>query len=82
MRAIRLRALQDAPDAFGATLRKRVPGLKTTGSSSQNSTTFVAVEDGRDLAMVPLHDATSMEPTQPSFCRCGSHWLDAPGVWS
>jgi GNAT superfamily N-acetyltransferase len=53
LRAVRLRALQDAPDAFGATFAET--SARTEGDWGKQIAelpTFVAVEDGRDLAMV------------------------------
>lgn len=53
LRAIRLRALQDAPDAFGTTFEEA--RARTEDDWKRQLTelpTFVAVQDGRDLAMV------------------------------
>ena len=53
LRAVRLRALQDAPDAFSATFAEAT--ARTEGDWEKQLAkllTFVAVEDGRDLAMV------------------------------
>ena len=53
LRAIRLRALQDAPDAFGATFEEaRVRTAQDWEKQLAELPTFVAVEDGRDVAMV------------------------------
>jgi ribosomal protein S18 acetylase RimI-like enzyme len=53
LRAIRLRALEDAPDAFGTTLAD--DAIKPIASWSRAITdlpTFVAVDEGRDVGMV------------------------------
>ena len=53
MRAIRLRALQDAPDAFGATFAEA--SARTEEDWEKQLTelpTFVAVDEGHDVAMV------------------------------
>ena len=53
LRAIRLRALQDAPDAFGTTFEEsRARTDDDWEKQLAKLPTFVAVEDGRDLAMV------------------------------
>jgi GNAT superfamily N-acetyltransferase len=53
LRSIRLRALQDAPDAFGTTFddAKAYPA-EVWSQQLVNLPTFVAVQDGRDVAMV------------------------------
>src|SRR5688500_4714869 len=53
VRAIRLRALADAPDAFGSTLAEaaaRPPEI--WAEQLQDLPTFVAVDDGLDIGMV------------------------------
>jgi GNAT superfamily N-acetyltransferase len=53
LRAIRLRALADAPDAFGSTLAEaaaRPPEI--WAEQLQDLPTFVAVDDGLDIGMV------------------------------
>jgi GNAT superfamily N-acetyltransferase len=53
LRAIRLRALEDAPDAFGTTLEEASATPAEVWTKQVVSLpTFVAVEDGRDVAMV------------------------------
>ena len=53
LRAIRLRALQDAPDAFGTTFDEaRLNTPEHWEKQIHELPTFVAVEDGRDVAMV------------------------------
>jgi GNAT superfamily N-acetyltransferase len=53
LRAIRLRALADAPDAFGATLEEAVARPAEKWSQQlRELPTFVAVNDGLDVGMV------------------------------
>ncbi len=53
MRAIRLRALQNAPDAFGATFEDAHARTDEDWEKQlAELPTFLAVEDGRDVAMV------------------------------
>ena len=53
LRSIRLRALQDAPDAFGTTFEEaNANSAEVWTRQVVNLPTFVAVEDGRDVAMV------------------------------
>jgi GNAT superfamily N-acetyltransferase len=53
LRSIRLRALQDAPDAFGTTFEEAsATPAEAWANQLANLPTFVAVEDGRDVAMV------------------------------
>jgi GNAT superfamily N-acetyltransferase len=63
LRAIRLRALRDAPDAFGSTFEE-VAARPTSDWSTQllELPTFVAVSDGSDVGMVRCaRDGTSPE---------------------
>ncbi len=53
-RAIRLRALEEAPDAFGTTLAEdlaRPPDAWRTRLESADAATYVAVLDGLDIGM-------------------------------
>jgi ribosomal protein S18 acetylase RimI-like enzyme len=53
LRSIRLRALQDAPDAFGTTLEQACANSDEVWAKQVvELPTFVAVENGRDVAMV------------------------------
>ena len=53
LRSIRLRALMDAPDAFGTTLEEAVARPAESWSEQLlNLPTFVAVGDGRDMGLV------------------------------
>jgi GNAT superfamily N-acetyltransferase len=53
LRAIRLRALGDAPDAFGSTLEEAAARLPEAWATQLvDLPTFVAVENGRDDGMV------------------------------
>ena len=53
LRAIRLTALQDAPDAFGSTYQGEVENaLSDWVSAIRRLATFVAVADGQDVGMV------------------------------
>ena len=53
LRSIRLRALQDAPDSFGATFQEASERpLDVWAKQVATLPTFVAVSDGRDVAMV------------------------------
>jgi GNAT superfamily N-acetyltransferase len=53
LRAIRLRALADAPEAFGTTFEEASANpAEAWGQQVVMLPTFVAVEDGRDVAMV------------------------------
>src|SRR5688572_9717104 len=53
LRAIRLRALADAPDAFGTTLEEAAAWPADMWSQQlRDLATFVAVEDGLDIGMV------------------------------
>ena len=54
-RSIRLRALQDTPDAFGATYERDVAITEERWRSrlgSEESATFVALVDGKDVGLV------------------------------
>jgi GNAT superfamily N-acetyltransferase len=64
LRAIRLRALQDAPDAFGSTFEEAVNRSAESWSvQARDLPTFVAVDDGRDVGMarcdIDTSDATT-----------------------
>jgi GNAT superfamily N-acetyltransferase len=53
LRHIRLRALADAPDAFGSTYAEAVARPMATWSEQlENMATFVAVKDGEDVGLV------------------------------
>ena len=53
LRSIRLRALQDAPDAFGTTFEQASANSDEVWARQVvELPTFVAVDDGRDVAMV------------------------------
>jgi ribosomal protein S18 acetylase RimI-like enzyme len=53
LRHIRLRALADAPDAFGSTYAEAVARPMATWSEQlENIATFVAVKDGKDVGLV------------------------------
>jgi GNAT superfamily N-acetyltransferase len=53
LRSIRLRALQDAPDAFGTTFEQASANSDEVWAKQVvDLPTFVAVEGGRDVAMV------------------------------
>jgi GNAT superfamily N-acetyltransferase len=53
LREIRLRALEDSPDAFGSTLSDQVHDpLQTWAESLDRLATFVAVLDGKDVGLV------------------------------
>ncbi len=59
LRAVRLRALLDAPDAFGTTFEQASAwGADAWAQQLRDLVTFVAVEDGNDVGMVRCaHDA-------------------------
>ena len=66
LRSIRLRALQDAPDAFGSTFEEALARTPDVWNEQvMTLPTFVAVADGRDLAMV----------------RCARHRTDVDTAW-
>lgn len=53
LQAIRLRALQDAPDAFGSTFDEALTRPPAFWSEQAlKLTTFIAVAEGRDVGMV------------------------------
>lgn len=60
LRAVRLRALEDAPDAFGSTHAEALTrGRDNWAAQLRNLATFVAVRDGVDVGMArggPDHD--------------------------
>ena len=59
LRAIRLRALQDAPDAFGATFEEAAArSLESWNGQLEQFPTFVATANGSDVGLVrcALHD--------------------------
>jgi GNAT superfamily N-acetyltransferase len=59
VRAIRLRSLRDAPDAFGSTLEEAAAqSLESWNRHLEQLATFVAVADGSDVGLVRVatHD--------------------------
>src|SRR5687767_15349606 len=76
LRAIRLRALADAPDAFGSTFEEAAARPAETWSQQlRDLPTFVAVIDGLDVGMVRCQP----DETQPDTAVLISMWV-APAV--
>jgi GNAT superfamily N-acetyltransferase len=76
LRAIRLRALQDAPDAFSTTYETaRVHADDTWARQVVDLPTFIAVENGRDVAMVRC----ARDLDRPDTAALMSMWV-APEV--
>lgn len=74
LRSIRLRALQDAPDAFGTTFEEAtaIPA-EAWATQLVNLPTFIAVEDGRDIAMVRCaRDRQSADTAYFSLCAASA----------
>ena len=93
LRSIRLRALQDAPDAFGTTFDEANANPADAWTNQLvNLPTFVAVEDGRDVAMVRCaRDQQSVDTgwllskwVVPEFRRAyvGAALVDRVVVWA
>jgi GNAT superfamily N-acetyltransferase len=93
LKAIRLRALADAPDAFGTTLEEASANPAEAWTRQVVTLpTFVAVEDGRDVAMVRCtrdqHDADSgwllSMWVEPEFRRAhvGAVLVDVVVAWA
>ena len=72
LRAIRLRALADAPEAFGTTFDQAAaqPG-ETWSEQLQELPTFVAVNDGLDVGMVRCQP----DETEPDTALLISMWV-------
>ena len=72
LRAIRLRALADAPDAFGTTFEGAAAQPAETWSEQlQELPTFVAVNDGLDVGMVRCQP----DETEPDTALLISMWV-------
>jgi GNAT superfamily N-acetyltransferase len=76
LRSIRLRALQDAPDAFGTTLEETIARpVESWSNQLVGLPTFVAVRDEIDVGMVRC----SRDPTETDAAWLISMWV-APEV--
>jgi GNAT superfamily N-acetyltransferase len=93
LRSIRLRALKDAPDAFGTTFEEASANPAEAWTKQLvRLPTFVAVEDGRDVAMVRCaRDQQSADTAwllsmwvAPDFrrARVGTVLVDLVVVWA
>jgi 2-methylisocitrate lyase-like PEP mutase family enzyme/ribosomal protein S18 acetylase RimI-like enzyme len=82
LRALRLRALADAPSSFGTTYAEAAAydhgywaDLARAGASGEHEAVFVAVRDGRGYAMVRGVAA----PDEPGAVDLRSLWVDPTG---